>query len=82
MLLMVFSTAFLRDSFSNSKDSSEVNFIVSEIIFAMALNPSWHNPNVVMAGVPKRIPEVMKGLKVSPGTVFLLHTMFISPKLY
>ena len=32
-------------------------------------------PRVVTAGVPRRTPEVTKGLRVSPGTVFLLAVM-------
>ena len=38
-------------------------------------------PRVVTAGVPRRTPEVTKGLRVSPGTVFLFAVMCTSSRL-
>ena len=39
-------------------------------------------PRVVMAGVPRRIPEVWKGERESKGTIFLLAVMSASTSTF
>ena len=48
---------------------------------AMIFISSTPMPRVVTAGVPRRTPLVTKGLRFSPGTVFLLAVMWTSSRL-
>ena len=46
---------------------------------AISAMSAWFMPRVVTAGVPMRTPEVIVGLRVSLGTVFLFRVMFAWP---
>ena len=52
----------------------------SAILFAISSNSDSFMPRAVRAGLPTRMPLVINGLLVSPGTVFLFTVMPAFPK--
>jgi hypothetical protein len=62
------------------KSSFEISSKTSQILLAMISNSFSFIPRAVNAGDPIRIPDVTKGLRVSPGTVFLFTVIPAFPK--